>query len=80
VIPRRDGSNRSGYGRDDEDGKSGSLSLIVGSDMADILSSRSRYDEAIKQSRQIIDMDSNFAVAHYQLGQALAQSICTVKL
>ena len=49
------------------------LSLIIGSDLADVLFIARRYDEAIRQSRQMIEMDSHFAVAHYQLGQALAQ-------
>jgi TPR repeat len=31
------------------------------------------YDESVRQSQQAIEMDPNFAVAHYLLGQALEQ-------
>lgn len=37
VVPRRDGSNGSGYGGDDEGENLNPLLLIIGSDMADIL-------------------------------------------
>ena len=32
-----------------------------------------RYDESTQQSRKAIDLDPEFAIAHYELGQALAQ-------
>jgi tetratricopeptide (TPR) repeat protein len=49
------------------------LSLIISADMADVLLIARRYDEAIQQSRTTMEMDPHFAVAHYQLGQALMQ-------
>jgi Flp pilus assembly protein TadD len=41
--------------------------------LADALCIAHRYDEAIQQARKTLEMDPHFAVAHYQLGQALAQ-------
>jgi tetratricopeptide (TPR) repeat protein len=49
------------------------LSLIISADMADVLLIARRYDEAIQQSRKTMEMDPQFAVAHYQLGQAFVQ-------
>ena len=49
------------------------LSLIIGADQADILHIARLYDDSIEQSRRILELDPRFAVAHYQLGQALAQ-------
>jgi TolB-like protein/DNA-binding winged helix-turn-helix (wHTH) protein len=49
------------------------LSLIVSADMADILLIAGLLDESTQQSRKTIEMAPEFAVAHYQLGQALAQ-------
>jgi TolB-like protein/DNA-binding winged helix-turn-helix (wHTH) protein/Flp pilus assembly protein TadD len=49
------------------------LSLIISSDMADILLVARRYDESIQQSRKTMELDPGFAVTHYQLGQALVQ-------
>ena len=49
------------------------LSLIISSDVADVLFAARNYDEAIEQSRKAIEMDPNFPIAHYELGQALAQ-------
>ena len=49
------------------------LSLIISADMADILLMARRFDESVGQSRKTLEMDSRFAVAHYELGQALTQ-------
>ncbi len=49
------------------------LSLIISADMADLLLIGRKYDESIRQSRRTLDIDPRFAVAHYQLGQALVQ-------
>jgi tetratricopeptide (TPR) repeat protein len=49
------------------------LSLIVSADMADILLIARLFDESTQQSRRTIEMAPEFAVAHYQLGQALTQ-------
>ncbi len=49
------------------------LSLIVSADMADILLIARLFDESTQQSRRTIEMAPEFAVAHYQLAQALAQ-------
>jgi TolB-like protein/DNA-binding winged helix-turn-helix (wHTH) protein/Flp pilus assembly protein TadD len=49
------------------------LSLIISADMADILLIARRLDDSVKQSRKTLEMDSRFAIAHYELGLALAQ-------
>jgi tetratricopeptide (TPR) repeat protein len=49
------------------------LSLIISADMADALCVARRYDEAAQKSKKILEMDPNFAVGHYELGQALVQ-------
>jgi tetratricopeptide (TPR) repeat protein len=49
------------------------LSLIISSDMADVLFAAYQYDESMQESRKAIDMDPNFAIAHFELGQALTQ-------
>src|SRR6202453_1790378 len=49
------------------------LSLIINSDMAELLVLAHSYDESIRQSRKTIEMDPNFALAHNQLGQAYFQ-------
>jgi len=46
------------------------LSLIISSDMADVLFVARLYDESIQQSRKTLEMDPNFAVARFELGQA----------
>src|SRR5580700_6329661 len=46
------------------------LSLIINSDLAELLVIAHFYDESITQSRKTIEMDPNFALAHNQLGQA----------
>jgi tetratricopeptide (TPR) repeat protein len=47
------------------------LSLIVNADVAEILDFAGYTDEAIRQARHTIEMDSNFAVAHYALWRVL---------
>jgi TolB-like protein/DNA-binding winged helix-turn-helix (wHTH) protein/Flp pilus assembly protein TadD len=49
------------------------LSLIISADMADALSIDHRYDEAIQQSEKTLQLDPNFAIGHYELGQAFEQ-------
>jgi tetratricopeptide (TPR) repeat protein len=49
------------------------LSLITSADMADVLFVAHRYEESIQQSRKAFDMDPNFAIARFELGQVLAQ-------
>jgi TolB-like protein/DNA-binding winged helix-turn-helix (wHTH) protein/Tfp pilus assembly protein PilF len=50
------------------------LSLIIASDLAELLLIAHHTDESIAQSRKAIEMDPHFAFAHNQLGQAyLAQ-------
>jgi len=49
------------------------LSLIISSDMADVLLIARRYDQSIQQSGKTMEMDPGFAVSHYELGQAFVQ-------
>jgi TolB-like protein/Tfp pilus assembly protein PilF len=49
------------------------LSLIISSDMADVLLIARRYEQSIQQSRKTMEMDLGFAVSHYELGQAFVQ-------
>jgi tetratricopeptide (TPR) repeat protein len=49
------------------------LSLIISDDLAEELLIAHRYDEAMQQSRKTIDMDSSFAVGHYELGQIFVE-------
>jgi TolB-like protein/DNA-binding winged helix-turn-helix (wHTH) protein/Flp pilus assembly protein TadD len=49
------------------------LSLIINTDLAELLLLAHSYDESISQSRKTIEMDPNFALAHNQLGQAYLQ-------
>ncbi|HEX3738746.1 MAG TPA: winged helix-turn-helix domain-containing protein [Terriglobales bacterium] len=52
------------------------LSLIINSDLAELLLIARFPDASIVQSRKTIEMDSGFALAHNQLGQAyLAKSM-----
>ena len=46
------------------------LSLIINSDLAEFLLLTHSYDESIKQSRKVIEMDPTFATGHKQLGDA----------
>src|SRR5262249_30369342 len=45
------------------------LSLIVNADVAWQMYSRGQYDRAIEQLLKTLEMDQNFMVAHYYLGQ-----------
>jgi TolB-like protein/Flp pilus assembly protein TadD len=49
------------------------LSLIISADIADALCVARRYDEAVQQSKETLEMDANFAVGHFELGQAFVQ-------
>jgi len=49
------------------------LSLIIITDLADVLCIAHLYDEAVQESRKALEIDPNFAVAHYVLGQAFEQ-------
>jgi TolB-like protein/DNA-binding winged helix-turn-helix (wHTH) protein/tetratricopeptide (TPR) repeat protein len=49
------------------------LSLIISADLADALCIARLLDESVQQSQRTLDFDPNFALGHYQLGQALAQ-------
>ena len=49
------------------------LSLIISTDLADALCIARRFDDSIRQSRKALDIDANFALVHYQLGQAFEQ-------
>jgi TolB-like protein/DNA-binding winged helix-turn-helix (wHTH) protein/Tfp pilus assembly protein PilF len=49
------------------------LSLIINSDLAEILIMAHSYDESMQQSLKTIEMDPNFALAHNQLGEAYIQ-------
>jgi tetratricopeptide (TPR) repeat protein len=49
------------------------LSLIISADTADLLFVARRYDESIQQSRKTLEMDPNFAIAHFELSQAYLQ-------
>jgi TolB-like protein/DNA-binding winged helix-turn-helix (wHTH) protein/Flp pilus assembly protein TadD len=49
------------------------LSLIISADLADALCIARSYDESLQQSQRTIEMDPNFALAHYLRGQALLQ-------
>ena len=51
------------------------LSLIIRADLADALCIARRYDRSVRQSQRTLEMDPNFAIAHYgQLGQAFVAS------
>jgi len=49
------------------------LSPILSADLADALCIAHLYDDSLRQSRIALELHPNFAVAHYQLGQALVQ-------
>jgi len=49
------------------------LSLIINSDLAELLVIAHFYEESMSQSRKTIEMDPNFALAHNQLAQAYLQ-------
>jgi len=49
------------------------LSLIINADLAELLLIAHLPDESVQQSRKTIEIDSTFAPAHNQLGQAYLQ-------
>jgi TolB-like protein/DNA-binding winged helix-turn-helix (wHTH) protein/Flp pilus assembly protein TadD len=55
------------------------LSLIISSDLAELLMLAHSYDESIVESQKTIEMDPNFAFAHSQLGQAYLQKQMNVE-
>jgi TolB-like protein/DNA-binding winged helix-turn-helix (wHTH) protein/Flp pilus assembly protein TadD len=55
------------------------LSLIISSDLAELLVLAHSNDESIAESQKTIEMDPNFAFAHNQLGQAYLQKRMNVE-
>jgi TolB-like protein/DNA-binding winged helix-turn-helix (wHTH) protein/Flp pilus assembly protein TadD len=55
------------------------LSLIISSDLAELLMLAHSNDESIAESQKTIEMDPNFAFAHNQLGQAYLQKQMNVE-
>jgi TolB-like protein/DNA-binding winged helix-turn-helix (wHTH) protein/Flp pilus assembly protein TadD len=49
------------------------LSLIINTDLAEVLLIAHFYDESLRQSRKTIEMDPSFALAHNQLAEAYLQ-------
>jgi TolB-like protein/DNA-binding winged helix-turn-helix (wHTH) protein/Tfp pilus assembly protein PilF len=49
------------------------LSLIINTDVAELLYYARRHDEAIRQAQKTLEMDSSFALAHRVLGLAYEQ-------
>ena len=49
------------------------LSLIIGADLADALCIAHLSAESVRQSLKTLEIDPNFAVGHYELGQAYEQ-------
>jgi TolB-like protein/DNA-binding winged helix-turn-helix (wHTH) protein/Tfp pilus assembly protein PilF len=49
------------------------VSPIIRSNVADALSVSHLFEESIQQSRKTLALDPNFAVGHFQLGEALVQ-------
>jgi predicted Zn-dependent protease len=48
-------------------------SLVVNADVAEILDFAGHADEAIEQARKTIEMEPNFAITHYSLGERCAR-------
>ena len=48
------------------------VSPIIGADLADALCIARQLEESIRQSMKTLEIDPNFALGHYQLGQAYA--------
>ncbi len=46
------------------------LSLIINTDVGEMLYYARRYDDAVEQARRTLEMDSGFALAHHLLGVA----------
>src|SRR5689334_8022037 len=55
------------------------LSLVINSDLAELLALAHYNDQSIRQSRRTIEMDSNFGLAHNKLGQAYLQKHMNVE-
>lgn len=49
------------------------LSLIINTDVGNILYFSRQYDQAIEVYRQILDLEPTFSVAHWRLGEAYEQ-------
>lgn len=49
------------------------LSMIISADLADALCIAHRLDESVRQGQRTLEFDPNFALGHYQLGQAYEQ-------
>jgi len=49
------------------------LSLIINTDVAEILYYAKRYDEAVKQAQKVLEMDSNFVLARQVLAWTYVQ-------
>lgn len=49
------------------------LSLIISAGVADVLFIAHRFDDSMRQLQKTLEMDPNFAMAHYQRGQVLVQ-------
>jgi TolB-like protein/DNA-binding winged helix-turn-helix (wHTH) protein/Flp pilus assembly protein TadD len=49
------------------------LSLVISAGVAELLCIAHRFDDASRQLQATLEMDPNFAIAHYQLGQLLVQ-------
>src|SRR4029079_12228392 len=49
------------------------LSLIINTDLAELLALAHSYDESIRQSQKTLELDPNFALAHNHLGEAYLQ-------
>jgi tetratricopeptide (TPR) repeat protein len=45
------------------------LSLVINTNLGYVLAGARQYEQAIEQCRKVLDMDPNFALAHYRLGQ-----------
>ena len=50
------------------------LSLIINTDLAELLALAHSYDESIRQSQKTLELDPNFALAHNHLGEAYLQT------
>ena len=50
--------------------KADPLSIIIRTDAVDLLCAAGRFDEAIEKAREAMDLDPDFHLAHYFLGEA----------
>jgi tetratricopeptide (TPR) repeat protein len=51
------------------------LSLIISADLADALCIARLCEDSVRQSMKTLEIDPNFALGHYQLGQAYEQQL-----